>query len=339
VWTSGVGTVGFGYDASGRRVRKTLGTTTTRYIWDGNNLLAEVDGAAPATPLAEYTSYPGVDQLHSLRRRMRSDSVFYYAQDFPGNVVGVINGSSALVNQYRYEPGGVDMPGFPQGSVPNTLRFAARQLDSETGLYYMRARYYDPSLERFVSEDPIGLAGGPNAYVYTGNNPVNGTDPNGLCASASDRILSQRYYVNDNNDLWAAQHCVREDGSQYPWWEWASFNIQPVVVNGRPSISLADYNPVGFSLEALFSLWRSIAFAAHGVTSQRPRDAGELGPFQFCTLGYPCDEQAKVMARHIGENEGGGCLGESLEKSAKESVAGVAIGVVAGGAWGAWRGS
>ena len=72
------------------------------------------------------------------------------------------------------------MPGGLQ--TRSRRRGAARpSACSETGLYYMRARYYDPQLGRFVSEDPIGLAGGINAYVYAGDNPVNGRDPSGEC--------------------------------------------------------------------------------------------------------------------------------------------------------------
>ena len=56
----------------------------------------------------------------------------------------------------------------------------AREIDAATGLYYVRARWYDPTLERFVSEDPIGLAGGINPYAYVENDPVNHTDPSGL---------------------------------------------------------------------------------------------------------------------------------------------------------------
>jgi RHS repeat-associated protein len=66
------------------------------------------------------------------------------------------------------------------GNIPNTLRFGGREFDGETGLYYLRARYYDPSLGRFISEDPKGLEAGVNSYVYVGNNPISGTDPSGL---------------------------------------------------------------------------------------------------------------------------------------------------------------
>ena len=62
----------------------------------------------------------------------------------------------------------------------NPLRFATRELDRQTGLYYVRARWYDPFLGRFLSEDPIGLAGGINQYAYALNDPVNLSDPSGL---------------------------------------------------------------------------------------------------------------------------------------------------------------
>lgn len=71
-------------------------------------------------------------------------------------------------------------------AVANPLRFAAREYDSETGLYYMRARYYDPASGRFSSEDPIGLAGGINPYVYAGNNPVTYRDPSGVSTECPD---------------------------------------------------------------------------------------------------------------------------------------------------------
>ena len=58
-------------------------------------------------------------------------------------------------------------------------RFAGRELDGESGLYYMRARYYDPKTGRFLTEDPIGIAGGLNLYAYVGNDPINRRDPSG----------------------------------------------------------------------------------------------------------------------------------------------------------------
>ncbi len=94
-----MGTVHFGYDGKGRRVRKTIGSTTTRYVYAAGKLVAEVDGGSPSTPLAEYTYYRGLfaGRLHSVRRRARPDSLFYYMEDARGNVVGLVTGTGSLV--------------------------------------------------------------------------------------------------------------------------------------------------------------------------------------------------------------------------------------------------
>ncbi len=61
----------------------------------------------------------------------------------------------------------------------NKLLFTGRQLDVDSGLYYYRARYYDPEIGRFISEDPLGFQAGVNFYAYVGNNPINANDPSG----------------------------------------------------------------------------------------------------------------------------------------------------------------
>src|SRR5882762_7235769 len=65
------------------------------------------------------------------------------------------------------------------GSLVNPFRYTARESDTETGLYYYRARYYDSSVGRFISEDPIGINGGINFYAFVGNSPVDLVDPSG----------------------------------------------------------------------------------------------------------------------------------------------------------------
>ncbi len=78
----------------------------------------------------------------------------YYAQDYPGDVVGLIDSQKGLANEYAYTPWGE--PESVRESVPNALRFQAREWDAEAGLYYYRNRWYDAQLWRFNSEDPIG---------------------------------------------------------------------------------------------------------------------------------------------------------------------------------------
>ncbi len=171
--------VGFGYDGWGRRVRKTVGTVTTRFLWDGDALLMDLDSAG--NRVAEYTYYPGVDNPHSVLRHDRGDTTFYYVKDLPGNITGLVRRTAtgvAVANSYDYTPFGDAATG--EGDVPNRLLYAAREWDTETQLYYNRARYYDAAVGRFVSEDPIGLAGGINPYVYADNDPLDERDPSGL---------------------------------------------------------------------------------------------------------------------------------------------------------------
>ena len=66
------------------------------------------------------------------------------------------------------------------GTLTNSFRYTAREIDTETGLYYYRARYYDPTAGRFINEDPINFTAGPNFYVYVGNRPAKYRDPFGL---------------------------------------------------------------------------------------------------------------------------------------------------------------
>ncbi len=114
-------------------------------------------------------------------------ALYYYATDILGHVTGLVKGDGTLVNEYRYTPWGAPEAGYPKEGTPNPLRSMAREIDSATGLYYVRNRWYDVMLGRFLSEDPIGLAGGINPYVYAGNDPVNNTDPLGLCAQGYRR--------------------------------------------------------------------------------------------------------------------------------------------------------
>jgi RHS repeat-associated protein len=168
------GTTYYAYDGLGRRVSRTAPNgAVTQYLYDADNLLMELD--ANGAPVAEYTYYPGVDNPHSVRR---GGSMYYYATDNVGTVTGLTNGSRTVVNYYERTPWGVTT--YQSEAVPNTLGFMDREYDATTGLYNFRARWYDPQTGRFISQDPIGLAGGINPYAFVGNDPVNFTDPSGL---------------------------------------------------------------------------------------------------------------------------------------------------------------
>lgn len=185
VWRYQRGTVRYGYDASGRRVRRTAPDgTITRYLYDGDDLLMELDAAG--SPTRTYTYYPGVDRPHSVHT---NGQTYYYAMEEPGHVKALLDASNNVVSQYDYTPWGeVDAT----GTVTQPLGYMAREYDETIGLYNVRARWYDPHQGRFVSEDPIGLAGGINPYAYVGNNPINNTDPSGLKGCTGEVTESMR---------------------------------------------------------------------------------------------------------------------------------------------------
>ena len=102
----------------------------------------------------------------------------YYEQDGIGSVSALSNSSGALASTYTYDSfGGL---GGSTGTLTNPFRYTGREFDSETGIYQYRARYYDTSIGRFISEDPIGFRGGANFYRYVFNSPTGLVDPWGL---------------------------------------------------------------------------------------------------------------------------------------------------------------
>jgi RHS repeat-associated protein len=109
---------------------------------------------------------------------LRSGTVSYYEADGLGSITSMSNSSGQLTQTYTYDSfGGITAS---TGSLVNPFRFTGREFDSETGLYFYRARYYDPAAGRFLSEDPIEFRGGVNFYRYVSNGPTNLTDPLGL---------------------------------------------------------------------------------------------------------------------------------------------------------------
>ena len=161
----------FVYDGMGRRLRKTAGSVTTTYIHDGATVIEQRSGAV-ATKLFDG---PGIDEHLASQRSSSFKS--YYTSDHLGSVTDVMSPGIGGSSSRKYDPWGNLIGGdFVRGGYG----FTGREWDAETGLYYYRARYYDPKIGRFISEDPIGFVAGVNFYSYVLNNPVRYTDPSGL---------------------------------------------------------------------------------------------------------------------------------------------------------------
>jgi RHS repeat-associated protein len=156
---------GFQYDAFGRR---TLNASGTSFLFDGVNSVQELISASPVANILTA----GIDEV-LLRTDMSGN--WNLLSSAPGSTLALADNMGILQTQYTYEP-------FGNSSIvagSNPTQYAGRENDGN-GLYYYRARYYAPGLGRFISEDPIGIAGGLNVYRYSSDNPINNIDPFGL---------------------------------------------------------------------------------------------------------------------------------------------------------------
>ena len=210
---TGEGTITYTYNAQGIRTSRTIGLTTTHYLLDGGNVIGEVEGDAATTYLR------GVNLI--------SSNGTYYLYNAHGDVVQLTNTNGELTRNYNYDAFGNERE--PDGEDVNPFRYCGEYYDTETGLYYLRARYYDPLIGRFTQEDThwntanmiygdnpqkineredkLGLkhysyapglqsilqAG--NLYAYCISNPVLYSDPTGnSVALAADTIASLSTY-------------------------------------------------------------------------------------------------------------------------------------------------
>ena len=168
------GTTTFAYDGAGRRVSK--GSITFTYDSAGN-LIKQSDG------LEFVYDNSGVIGLKY------SGNTYFYRRDCQGNIIALIDNNGAVVVEYKYDAWGnheatVADEEYVTLANLNPFRYRGYYYDSETGLYFLQTRYYDPEVGRFISRDSIEYADpeticGLNLYAYCGNNPVMSVDPTG----------------------------------------------------------------------------------------------------------------------------------------------------------------
>jgi RHS repeat-associated protein len=175
---SGPTPASFVYDALGRRQRKTLAATVTDFLYDGLNPVRETVGATTIDLLTGF----GIDEYPM---RTTATTAEQFLTDALGSTVALTDAGGAVQTQYTYEPFGA---ATVTGGSTNEFGYTGRE-DDATQLVYYRARYYHPALQRFISQDPIGFAGGGfNLYAYVDNNPVQYTDPLGYTKGGQQNI-------------------------------------------------------------------------------------------------------------------------------------------------------
>jgi RHS repeat-associated protein len=163
------------YDSDGRRVKTVQGGQTTVFIYEGTNLIYEKNTGSGAVDKYYYAN--GM----LLKEACECGYSYYYLNDALGSVRHVMQGSSNTLFSSDYKPFGLNY----QKDGQAYFQFSGKPVDGSTGLYYFGARFYNPAIQRFITEDTFpGIKEDPqslNRYAYVENNPLSRTDPSGNC--------------------------------------------------------------------------------------------------------------------------------------------------------------
>ena len=271
--TSNWQTINYKYDLYGRRSEKKVDGFSTRYVYDGPHVIAEYDGNNNL--LRKYIYGPGIDQPVCMIEVADSNAVYYYHFDALGSVVALSDKDGDTVQTYEYSV-------FGQVAVedinhPNPYMFAGRRFDIEIGLYYNRARYYNPFTGRFLQSDPIGYEDGMNMYMYCRNNPLSLADPYGLDADPNNvsyhgtlQIVTGRYWV-----LPATADIDMILASQILYGYFSAGIIGTGTPDNRPSVDAIDVQLAAY--QAILQVGPLLAFAALHPGVEMPNVRIDMG--------------------------------------------------------------
>ena len=179
--SDGTTSLSFVYNNSGLRIKKTVGSTVHRYVYLGSRLAAEITD--------DYALYFHYDAKGSPMGFSYATAYSYngyiYRKNLQGDIIGILNAAGNPVAEYRYDAWGRPLSTPTPGTFAaiNPLRYRGYYYDQELGLYYLKSRYYDPEVCRFINADAFISTGqgiiGYNMFAYCGNNPVASSDPSG----------------------------------------------------------------------------------------------------------------------------------------------------------------
>nr|WP_314568682.1 RHS repeat-associated core domain-containing protein [uncultured Pseudomonas sp.] len=172
-------TASYRYDPFGRRISKTVDGKTTEFFWQGDKLIAEHHADRHRSYLYEPDSFRPLALLEGFGPK--ETTPYHYQLDHLGTPQELTAQDGEIVWSAHYRAYG-EITRLDINKIDNPLRFQGQYFDQESGLHYNRHRYYNPDIGRYLTPDPVKLAGGINAYQYVPN-PTGWVDPLGLSAN------------------------------------------------------------------------------------------------------------------------------------------------------------
>ncbi|WP_338510079.1 RHS repeat-associated core domain-containing protein [Pseudomonas poae] len=176
------------YDPFGRRISKTVEDKTTEFFWQGDKLIAEHHADRHRSYLYEPDSFRPLALLEGFGPN--ATNPYHYQLDHLGTPQELTAADGEIVWSAHYRAYG-HISRLDVGKIDNPLRFQGQYFDPESGLHYNRHRYYNPDVGRYLTPDPVKLAGGINAYQYVPN-PTGWVDPRGLSAECPGNKKSKK---------------------------------------------------------------------------------------------------------------------------------------------------
>ena len=272
--------VTYRYDAFGRRISKDHGGTTTQFLWQGERLIAESAQQKGLRGISHYCSYlyePGTFKpLALLQGEGDTAQAYHYQLDHLGTPQELTDHRGQIAWSAHYRAYG-NVLKLDKAEITNPLRFQGQYYDEESGLHYNRHRYYNPNTGRYLTPDPIKLAGGLNSYQYVPN-PTGWVDPLGLCSveggspgskkpldstlleelsangvkftpgnivSTARSQSGQVVFLETGNSKAGLQHIVEGHGSQFAQMGVPESQIPEVVMKALSEGKLVNYQGTG----------------------------------------------------------------------------------------------
>jgi len=224
--------VQYTYDIFDDRITKSIDGVLTHFVFDGDNIALVFDDSGNL--IHRYNHGPGVDEI--LSDQTANGTVNWALTDHQGTMRDIVSDAGVVLNHIEYDSFGI-VTAESNPAVGMLFGFTGRERDTETGLQYNRARYYDPSVGRFISQDPSGFRGNDaNLYRYAYNSPLIFLDPTGLQAysgTAGQAIAS----ANSNQTL---EQLIAQRGRLAMRWQ----NVQEAKAKaGLHSLSIPLNDP------------------------------------------------------------------------------------------------
>ena len=219
------------YDAEGLRNAVTENGSTTNFVYRNGMLSSELD--ADRNPVGGYVY--GNEYIS----QNNGSSSGYYLNDEQGSIRYLTGSDGSIRNHYRYSAFGESITA--EETVPNRLKYNAQMADELTGLYYLRARYYNASLGRFTQEDVI-YNDGLNLYAYCNSNPVMYSDPSGFAKETCKSKVGGECDSESGSDSvknWKGQEVKVPDGHIMSPRD-PSFSAKPITEAGPYTLAQRD---------------------------------------------------------------------------------------------------